>query len=132
MNAIEATKHMWGQLTEVSLNMKTIVCGGCGIPFAIPENYFNKLVNTNGSFHCPNGCSRQFTGDTEADKLKRQLQQKSNELAQTVTAKIQLESQLNRAKKQLDNVSKGKCPCCGKLYKHLEKHMATKHPKIKH
>jgi hypothetical protein len=119
------TKDLWGTMTHVSLAMKTIVCGGCGIPFAIPENYFNKLIENNGSFHCPNGCSLHFTGETEVEKLTRQLKQKESELAQKTTANIQLDTQLTKIKK---DIASGKCPCCDKTYKHLANHMKNKHP----
>lgn len=58
---------------------------------------------------------------SEAEKLQETVRQKENQIAQLQTAKIQLENQLTK-------VAAGKCPCCGKTFKLLQKHMANKHP----
>jgi hypothetical protein len=114
-------KDLWGQINTISLNLITIVCGGCGIPFAIPENYLEKLKETHANWHCPNGCVRHFTAESEAEKLQRQLRRREYEIAQLSSSKIQLEQQLQK-------VASGKCPCCNKVYKHLQAHMKNKHP----
>jgi uncharacterized Zn-finger protein len=127
MSSVEA-KNIWGNLTHVTLDMTSIECGGCGIPFAVPTNYYQKLVENHGSFHCPNGCSRKFTKQTEAEKLKEKLALTESALNQKSVANIQLEDQLNKANKKLKRLHEGKCPCCDKTYKHLAAHMKKMHP----
>lgn len=54
----------------------TIECGKCGIVFAVPTAWKEKRVNGEDGergFYCPNGHSRYFIGETEADRLKRKL-----------------------------------------------------------
>lgn len=120
------TADLAGNLTTFSLTFETITCYRCGIPFAVPKNYKSMLVKSEENFYCPNGHCQAYHGESEETKLKRQLQRTQNELSQTVAAKIQLDSQLTKMKK---DISVGKCPCCDKVYKHLAAHMKNKHPK---
>jgi DNA repair exonuclease SbcCD ATPase subunit len=116
------------QLTET---FEQLTCGGCGIHFYVPEHWLKKKRNEEAGFHCPNGCSRVFVGENEADKLKRQLQQAQQELANKSVEKIQIERQLENLQKQLKRVQKGTCPCCKRSFSDLKRHMATKHPDVK-
>lgn len=120
-----------GTITSYSTNMVAEICCSCGIPFMISVNYQQLLKRTHQGFYCPNGHSQWYSGKNEADKLKDELRQKENELAQTVTAKIQIENQLDKANKKLKRVAAGQCPCCDKTYAHLSNHMAKKHPEFK-
>jgi hypothetical protein len=119
---------IWGKLTSVTIDMTTINCGSCGIPFAIPTNYYNKLLETHAEFHCPNGCTRYFAAKTEAEKLKEKLAITESALNQKAVANIQLEDQLNKANRKIKRLHEGKCPCCDKTYKHLANHMKKMHP----
>lgn len=110
-----------GQTTTFSIAAIMRVCPSCGIPFSIPESYFNKLKEHHVTFYCPNGHSMWQPAKSEAEKLQETVRQKENQIAQLQTAKIQLENQLTK-------VAAGKCPCCGKTFKLLQKHMANKHP----
>lgn len=121
-----------GTIKSYTTDMVAECCCNCGIPFLIPDNYYKMLKRTGVSFYCPNGHGQHYSvGETEAQKLKRQLQQKENELAQATSSKIQLENQLNKANKKLKQVAAGQCPCCDKTYVHLANHMAKKHPEFK-
>jgi hypothetical protein len=111
---------------------KTIVmvtenCSNCGILFAMPQDYIEEMRRTEKTFCCPNGHKLHYS-ESEATKLKKQLQQKENELSNKVIQNIQLENQLNNVNKKLKKVAAGQCPCCGITFKHLAKHMANKHP----
>lgn len=120
-----STQDLAGRLTSFSITMVTEVCISCGIPFGIPLNYRDRLKETHESFKCPNGHGQYYPGESEKEKLSRELRKKENELAQKIAANIQLDNQLTKIKKDLSN---GKCPCCGKTYKHLANHMKNKHP----
>lgn len=121
-----------GTIKSYTTDMVAECCCNCGIPFLVPRNYYDMLKNSGTTFYCPNGHGQSYrVGESEAQKLKRQLQQKENELAQTVTAKIQIENQLDKANKKLKKVASGQCPCCDKTYVHLSNHMAKKHPEFK-
>lgn len=126
-----STLDLRGNLTEYSVKLITEVCISCGIPFGIPTNYQQVIKDTHKSFYCPNGHGQHYPGKSNEEKLREELLQKKNEVAQLAASKIQIENQLDKANAKLSKVSKGECPCCGKLYKHLASHMKTKHPKGK-
>jgi hypothetical protein len=48
-------------------------CGECGIVFAIETWLRAKWVEEKHDFYCPNGHSRRFIGETEAERIKREL-----------------------------------------------------------
>jgi hypothetical protein len=125
------TEDLRGNVKSYSVNMYTEVCISCGIPFAIPVDYKEMLKQKHTSFYCPNGHSQYYSGKTQAELLAEKLKQKENEIAQKITANIQLENQLDKANKKLKNVAAGKCPCCDKTFKVLSKHLANKHPEFK-
>lgn len=123
-------------------NFTQMICGGCGIPFFVPEKWRKEKVDNKGSFSCPNGCSRVFVGETEAEKLRKQLLQKEGELYRQRTANEELNNELweatnkaeiekakrKRAEKKLLRVYNGVCPCCNRNFKNLHSHMQSKHP----
>lgn len=128
---MSTTQDLRGELTSFSIEMFTEVCISCGIPFAIPKNYKDRLKVTHDTFYCPNGHSQFYPAETEAEKLKKEVVKKDGELAQLTSAKIQIENQLDKANEKLNKVAQGQCPCCDKTYKHLANHMSRKHPDLK-
>lgn len=115
------TNDLMGETKSFSLEMITRVCPSCGIPFALPTSYYNKLKEGHVTFYCPNGHRMWQPDKTDSEILTAKLREKENQVAQLQTAKIQLESQLTK-------VAAGKCPCCSKTFKSLQKHMVDKHP----
>lgn len=121
-----------------------MTCRGdnCGISYAVPKDWHEQKVRTNGSFYCPNGCSRKFCGETEEDKLRRENQRlKQNEayLHDRIRAK---DERLDQEKHKVtaykghvtrikNRVSHGVCPCCNRTFQDLARHMATKHKDYK-
>lgn len=115
-----------------TMSFTQLICGGCGIPFYIPTHRYNTLVETKGSFHCPNGCSRSFIGKTKAEILQEQLDKTK---AQALLKEQELQNQFLdelgknlKLTKQLKRIHKGVCPCCNRSFTNLRQHMATKHP----
>lgn len=103
-----------------TVEMGLIQCCNCGVPFAIPQQLKNEFLDdSTKSFYCPHGHSQHY-GNGEKQRLKNLLLKRENELAQVTTAKIQMENQLKK-------VANGQCPCCGKTFKHLARHMKNKH-----
>lgn len=115
------TADLMGEIKTFSLEMITRVCPTCGIPFAIPSSYYTKLKENHVTFYCPNGHPMWHAHKSTAEELADKLKNTENQVAQLQTAKIQLEGQLKK-------VSEGKCPCCGKTFKSLQKHLVSRHP----
>ena len=111
-----------------------MVCGGCGIPYMIPTSRYNELRNNKGGFYCPNGCSRVFTGKSDAEKFQEQMAEMKRTMeqeAETLRNRIMDEIQAKRkVELKLKRVSNGVCPCCNRTFGNLARHMKTKHPEI--
>jgi hypothetical protein len=93
-------------MAEIVKDVKftTIVCVGCGIAFAVPSNYHDKLVQSKKIWYCPNGCSRSFT---ENNSVKKEL---------------------DKTQKELQNLKDGRCPVCWQVRKNIILHIKQKHP----
>lgn len=116
-------------------------CGECGIVFGLERTYRERLVSEHGDFYCPNGHGRRFTGETEADRLKRQLQQTQRCLdfargdvavykGRVKTAERQIAARKGIITRMKRRLVAGRCVCCLKQFKDLETHMANRHPKF--
>lgn len=114
--------------TTVRFEVQT--CITCGVHFGIPRELDQKLRENHKGFHCPNGHVQYYTGESEAEKLRRELRRKKQEVADQVRAKLQAQSDLEKAERKLKRVAKGVCPCCNRSFANLHKHMATKHPEV--
>lgn len=125
-----------GAVLSFAARLVSETCITCGVEFALPEARRNWLTEHKGvSFYCPNGHAQSFIGETEAEKLAKQLAAKQRELE---TSNYQLKNvrdlnqkitvRATRAEKKLERVTKGTCPCCNRSFTALRRHMATKHP----
>lgn len=43
-----------GYALDVELILRTLTCGGCGMTFAIPENFYRQYVENGVEIKCPN------------------------------------------------------------------------------
>jgi DNA-binding XRE family transcriptional regulator len=111
----------------------------CGISFAVMENQKDFWRNKKTTFYCPYGHPQGFYGDNEADKLRKQLEQKQKWLDQANAAasrerdaRIAAETKERAhrgAKTRLKNrIANGVCPCCNRTFKNLSQHMQGEHP----
>lgn len=114
--------------TSVSLEVQT--CIACGVYFGVPKQLDYQLRQNHKSFYCPNGHPQSYCGESEAEKLRRELKRKEQEVADQVRAKLQAQSELQAAERKLKRVAKGVCPCCNRSFANLHKHMTTKHPEV--
>jgi hypothetical protein len=87
------------------------------------------------SFYCPNGHGRIFTGETEAQRLKRELKW-ANDVAASAQARAD-QAERSRAAwkgqttKLRNRVTNGQCPFCGKYLVSLDVHIARQHSEEK-
>lgn len=119
----------------VTVSFEYETCIKCGITFWIPATFQGKLKETKNSFYCPNGHAQFYSGETEAQRLKKLLdskyallEAKNTELATALRLKAQLEQALSKLQK---TGSRKKCPYCGKAYKFLSTHIRNRHPQPK-
>lgn len=130
LTEVKYGKHIQGEIIDFTMHE----CGGCGIPFFVPTRWLNDRKNNNGDFHCPNGCSRVFTGKPEATKLKEELEQLKAE-GQKREQELQDRwldtlNEKNKLEKKLKRVHNGVCPCCSRSFQNLKKHIENKHPEL--
>lgn len=119
---------------DVYLQMETITCcrQGCGLTFAVPTRWREKRREDHTEFYCPNGHPQHFTGETEAERLRREvaIQKRRAELMEAAAAKAHREAVKVKAtlKKERGRVGNGVCPCCNRTFANLQRHMRGQHP----
>jgi hypothetical protein len=108
-------------------------CCNCSITFAIPSDFRDRaLKNHSISFYCPLGHSQHFIGETEEQKLTRQLRAaRSNaewakdQLSASERSKAAIKGHATRLRNKL---AKGQCPCCDMTFGNVREHIKFKHP----
>lgn len=120
----------------INLNVTMVsfgTCWKCGVPVYGPEYRRTKCLEDHSeNFYCINGHSAVFGGETEAQKLAKQLASQK-EATEFQRRRLESEEKLHRATKgqltKLKNrVTNGVCPCCNRTFKNLQRHMQSKHP----
>ena len=124
----------------------TIVTCWCGTRHAIPAEMrrFQLSEHSQGRshyVHCPHGHTHAPAGESEVDRLKKQLAQKENTIAWERSRHDQTKAELRdttnkltaqkAAKTRLKNrIAHGVCPCCNRSFANLERHMKGQHPEF--
>lgn len=113
------------------ITLTTMICGECGISFAIPETYRKARQENGGSWYCPNGHSRIYR-ESDVDRLTRERDaaRVSREAArdQAAAAERRAAAARGQVTKIRKRVANGVCPCCHRTFANVARHMATKHP----
>jgi hypothetical protein len=117
----------------------------CGMRFAIPSDLNAKALNDRGAagtwITCPLGHRWHYTGKSEAEKLREQLERaerRSTWLQSDLDqANAEASYQERRARslkgvvtKTKQRIAKGACPCCSSSFPDLAAHMAEAHPEF--
>lgn len=118
------------QIVETVL-LETTVCYSCACLFAWPAELRKRRLNDRKSFWCPNGHEQHFTGPSEADRLRTEVQRKE-ELLEAERARVsRLAQERDRAAKAHNRMRtriwNGVCPCCNRTFQNLMQHMRTEH-----
>jgi hypothetical protein len=63
-------------------DLSLIICGSCGIEFAVPTAFKQECLDEGGnkSFFCPNGHRRSYVQST-SDKLRKVITSKDTEIS---------------------------------------------------
>lgn len=114
-----------------NIRFVTVLCGECGVPFAMTESFQKQKLQDRTTFYCPSGHPRFYTGKTEAQKLQEQLdrERQVREAAESRALRMQGErDQVAKAHKRMrTRVMNGVCPCCNRTFQNLLRHMQTEH-----
>jgi DNA-binding XRE family transcriptional regulator len=114
-----------------SIELVTHTCGKCGVVFAMSREFQDARKKDRQTWYCPNGDPRVFTGKTEAEKLREELerQRQITDAEQARASRLQQErDQATRAHGRMrQRVFNGVCPCCNRTFQNLLQHMKTEH-----
>lgn len=123
-----------GNTATETVEFVMMECCNCSIPFMIPNYQRKRLLSTRESFYCPNGHRQAYSGPTEADKLKEQLEAERKRNEQDIEfMNNKLLDQINetkKVKKDLNRLKKGVCPCCNRTFTNLHNHLKNQHPEF--
>lgn len=118
-----------------SITVEVIPCAQCGMSFGAPEDWLDRRRAKHDTFYCPAGHHNYFPGDTAEKKLKREQERSARLLAEadrlradrdhTARRLSATQGVVTRTKRRIGN---GVCPCCGRTFQQLARHMHAKHP----
>ncbi len=120
----------------VTTYLEPVACSraGCGITFAVPRGWQRERQEDHTTFYCPNGHQQYFPGETDAERLAKELARERQRLDQAQAAVKDLERSRRAIRGQLtrqrNRIAKGVCPCCKRHFRDLFRHMQTKHPQF--
>lgn len=126
------------QTIEMTETLEVTTCW-CGAPMALPRGLLDNARRNGTPVYCP-GTGHTFVfGDTEVKRLRRKVeaeqaarQAAEDQLAAATKAKVKTAANLKATKAKLatveGRVANGVCPCCGRSFVQLSRHMKTKHP----
>lgn len=109
-------------------------CCNCHMQFAMPAEYQKARRNDRKTFHCPAGHPQHYTGLSEEqklrDELERQRQQTDAAKARAATAEADRQRATKAHNKMRQRVANGVCPCCNRTFQNLLNHMRSEHPEF--
>lgn len=110
----------------------------CGIHYAVPSEFFEMIKSQHRdgvrqtAIYCPLGHTWEFSGKGEAELLQERLDAERARSARIAADRDQIQASLSATKGQVTKLKKrvaaGVCPCCGRTFQQLSRHMANKHP----
>lgn len=139
-----------GQTIAIEQKLITEECcyAGCGVLFAMTEEFVRERRKDHQWWYCPNGHRQHYSGDNEEEKLRKQLdaerrQRQSaeqrvamwqDEYAEADARATRERNRANGYKGHATRITKrakaGVCPCCNRTFKQLAAHMASQHPQF--
>ena len=87
---------------EIATDYIAIQCGGCGVPFAMSQSFYEQRQKDHEGWYC----------------LRDRLEGARR-------SRAALKGQVTKIKRR---VSKGICPCCRRNFANLKRHMEGQHP----
>jgi ssDNA-binding Zn-finger/Zn-ribbon topoisomerase 1 len=110
--------------TNISVKLSDIKCPQCGLIFWVEETYKNHREEDHSTIYCPNGHSLHYPSETEEERLRKLVLQKTKELRDVEGERDNYAKEVARLNKR---ARAGVCPHCQRHFENLERHMKTKH-----
>ena len=113
-------------------------CCNCGIAFAMTKELQTRRLEDQRSFYCPNGHSQSYTGKTEAQKLREQVErleiQRDHARDATDRERKSHAATKGQLTKMRNRVTRGVCPAdgCKRSFTDLHDHVETCHAELLH
>lgn len=137
-----------GQTLTCKQNLRTETCYSCGVLFAMAEDFYQARLADKAMFYCPAGHGQHYTGKTEAQKLKEQLDEERRQRQSAEQRIAMWQDEYDQENKRAEKANRraaaykghatritkrakaGVCPCCNRTFKQLAAHMASQHPQF--
>lgn len=124
----------------ITTEMSRFHCHGCGLPYQVSTLETERRTNSGVGWNCPYcRVGTILTRETETQKYRRLAEQAQRERDMARTARDRARDERDTAERQrnaqkaaktrvMNRIKRGECPCCGKTFADLHKHMETQHP----
>lgn len=109
------------------LQIKTTTCITCGCVIGLEGIYYDERLKDHRTYHCPNGHTQHFTGESDEERAKRLLREEQARHQRTLERANRIEAEKNKLERKLKRVDKGVCPQCNRTFANLTRHMSCKH-----
>lgn len=132
---------MGAAAVSISLEFRVITCGGCGTPFAVASDLYDRY-REGRAVRCPNprcDWASMVLRESDVQRLNDELMKakaaadRAHQARRWAEEQREREERSHRATKghlsrMKQRVARGTCPCCRRHFVNLERHMAAKHP----
>lgn len=125
----------------VQITVETLACPNCGTWFGVDEVLLDRFRSNGRDFHCPNGHTMSYHDNdrarlrkarTELEKANARIEREHRRLVEETERREAAERSASALRgvvtKTKRRVGNGVCPCCGRTFQQLARHMHAKHP----
>jgi ssDNA-binding Zn-finger/Zn-ribbon topoisomerase 1 len=121
---------MRGHTLTETLVLVSEECCNCGVTFAMAKKFKEQRLRDRQTFYCPAGHGQHYTGETDADKLRRAEQRNralKDQLDAAEASRAAYKGQATKYRNQVARTENGVCPHCNRSFVDLRRHMGSKH-----
>ena len=127
---------------QFTVELESTSCCNCGIVFAFDAELMQTRLRDHQWFYCPHGHRQHFVGESDVEKLKKQLKREQRAVDQLRAEVTHERDQRKATERSLrgtkaaltrtkNRIAGGVCPCCTRSFQNLAEHMTNKHPEYR-